>query len=223
MEVLAGPERRRRWSVEEKLAVISESFAPSKTISMVVSQHGVNPNQVLLWCKLYQDGGLWVVNAGEEVVSASELAEALKQLRKLQRMLGKRTMGNEILREAVEYGRAKLDSALAIVARGRPVKQVCEALGVARSNVAAKRARPADWHDGRTARQTDDAGLVSEIRHVAAELRRPAQLGALSEVGEHAERWLITTKRFPMTASMGSRLSNAAFTTTPDTSNLAWP
>ena len=33
--------------------------------------------------------------------------EALKQIRELQRMLGKKTMENEILREAVEYGRAK--------------------------------------------------------------------------------------------------------------------
>lgn len=50
------------------------------------------------------------------------------------------------------------------------MKQVCEVLGVARSNVAAKRAQPADWRDGRSARQTDDAGLVEEIRHVVADL-----------------------------------------------------
>ncbi len=63
-----------------------------------------------------------------------------------------------------------VDSALAIVAGGRPVKLVCEVLGVARSNVAAKRARPGDWRDGRTARQTDDASLVDEIRRTIADL-----------------------------------------------------
>ncbi|MGF6293041.1 transposase InsO family protein [Paraburkholderia youngii] len=63
-----------------------------------------------------------------------------------------------------------MDCALAIVAGGRPVKQVCDVLGVARSNVAAKLARPADWRDGRTARQTDDAELVEEIRRVIADL-----------------------------------------------------
>ncbi|MHA6829407.1 transposase, partial [Ralstonia pseudosolanacearum] len=107
MEVLTGPERRRRWSVEEKLAMVRESFEPGKTVSMVARQHGVNPNQVFQWRKLYQDGSLSAVTAGEEVVPASELAEALKQVRELQRMLGKKTMENEILREAVEYGRAK--------------------------------------------------------------------------------------------------------------------
>ncbi|WP_163938772.1 transposase, partial [Paraferrimonas sp. SM1919] len=41
MEVLTGPERRRRWSVEEKLAMVRESLEPGKTVSMVARQHGV--------------------------------------------------------------------------------------------------------------------------------------------------------------------------------------
>ncbi|KNE22214.1 transposase, partial [Achromobacter spanius] len=35
MEVLTGPERRRRWSAEEKLAMVRESFEPGKTVSTV--------------------------------------------------------------------------------------------------------------------------------------------------------------------------------------------
>jgi putative transposase len=50
------------------------------------------------------------------------------------------------------------------------VKQGCEVLGVARSNVAAKLARPADWLDGRCARNTDDASLVDEIQYTVADL-----------------------------------------------------
>ncbi len=63
-----------------------------------------------------------------------------------------------------------MDCALTLIAGGRPVKQVCDVLGVARSNVADKLARPDDWRDGRTARSTDDAGLVEEIRLALAEL-----------------------------------------------------
>ncbi|MEA3117413.1 MAG: transposase [Paraburkholderia sp.] len=77
MEVLAGPERRRRWSTEEKLAMVRESFEPCKTVSMVARQHGVNPNQLFHWRKLFQDGSLSAVSAGEEVVPASELSDAL--------------------------------------------------------------------------------------------------------------------------------------------------
>lgn len=50
------------------------------------------------------------------------------------------------------------------------MKQVCDVLGVARSNVAAKLARPVDWQDGRSARKTDDVALVDEIRLVIADL-----------------------------------------------------
>ena len=107
MDVLTGPERRRRWSVEEKVAMVRESLEPGKTVSMVARVHGVNPNQLFHWRKLYQDGSLSAVSAGEEVVPASELADALEQIKELQRLLGKKTMEAEILREAVEYGRAK--------------------------------------------------------------------------------------------------------------------
>lgn len=56
----------------------------------------MNPNQLFHWRKLYQDGSLSAVKAGEEVVSASELADVLKQIRELQRMLGEKTMEHEI-------------------------------------------------------------------------------------------------------------------------------
>ncbi len=107
MEVLTGPERRRRWSAEEKLAMVRESFEPGKSVSMVARQHGVNPKQLFHWRKLYQDGSLSAVSAGEEVVPASELSDALKQIRELQRLLGKKTMENEILRDAVEVAQSR--------------------------------------------------------------------------------------------------------------------
>lgn len=47
-----------RWSTEEKLAMVRESCEPGKTVSMVARQHGVNPNQLFHWRKLYQDGSL---------------------------------------------------------------------------------------------------------------------------------------------------------------------
>ena len=107
MEVLTGPERRRRWSANEKLAMVRETFEPGKTVSMVARLHGINPNQLFQWRKLHQDGSLSAVSAGEEVVPASELSDALKQIKELQRLLGKKTMENEILREAVEVMKSR--------------------------------------------------------------------------------------------------------------------
>jgi transposase len=107
MEVLTGPERRRRWSADEKLAMVRETFEPGKSVSQVARLHGINPNQLFQWRKLHQDGGLSAVSAGEEVVPASELGDALRQIKELQRLLGKKTMENEILREAVEVMKSR--------------------------------------------------------------------------------------------------------------------
>ena len=47
-------------------------------------------------------GALTAASAGEEVVPASEYRAARQQIRELQRLLGKKTLENEILRGAVE-------------------------------------------------------------------------------------------------------------------------
>lgn len=87
--------------------MVRESLAPGHSVSVVARRHGINPNQLFHWRKLYQDGSLSAVSAGEAVVPASELADALKQIHELQRMLGKKTMEAEILREAVEIARSR--------------------------------------------------------------------------------------------------------------------
>ncbi|ENB7951182.1 transposase, partial [Escherichia coli] len=100
-----GPEKRRRRTTQEKIAIVQQSFEPGMTVSLVARQHGVAASQLFLWRKQYQEGSLTAVAAGEQVVPASELAAAMKQIKELQRLLGKKTMENELLKEAVEYGR----------------------------------------------------------------------------------------------------------------------
>ena len=86
-------------------------------------------------------------------------------------MLGKKTLENEILKEAVEYAAEKVDCALALVARGRPVKTVCRTMGLARSHVRDLLGRGEDWADGRSRRTpSDDAGLLAELRQEIADL-----------------------------------------------------
>ena len=56
------------------------------------------------------------------------------QVRELQRVLGKKTMENEILREAVRLGHKKHHLAIAVAALGRfPVKAIADTLEIARS------------------------------------------------------------------------------------------
>ncbi len=49
-----GPEKRRRRSVQEKIAIVQQSFEPGMTVSLVARQHGVAASQLFLWRKQYQ-------------------------------------------------------------------------------------------------------------------------------------------------------------------------
>jgi transposase len=49
VEVLSGPARRRRWSSEEKAAMVAESLAPGVVARTVALRRGVHPNQLYAW------------------------------------------------------------------------------------------------------------------------------------------------------------------------------
>ncbi|ELH6900573.1 TPA: IS3 family transposase [Escherichia coli] len=166
-----GPEKRRRRTTQEKIAIVQQSFEPGMTVSLVARQHGVAASQLFLWRKQYQEGSLTAVAAGEQVVPASELAAAMKQIKELQRLLGKKTMENELLKEAVEYGRGKkVDSARALIARGWGVSLVSRCLRVSRAQLHVILRRTDDWMDGRRSRHTDDTDVLLRIHHVIREL-----------------------------------------------------
>ncbi|MEW3384865.1 transposase, partial [Escherichia coli] len=51
-----GPEKRRRRTTQEKIAIVQQSFEPGMTVSLVARQHGVAasqlfPSQLFLWRK----------------------------------------------------------------------------------------------------------------------------------------------------------------------------
>ncbi|HHB9029139.1 IS3 family transposase [Klebsiella pneumoniae] len=166
-----GPEKRRRRSVQEKIAIVQQSFEPGMTVSLVARQHGVAASQLFLWRKQYQEGSLTAVAAGEQVVPASELASAMKQIKELQRLLGKKTMENELLKEAVEYGRPKkVDSARALVAGGWQIGLVSRCLRISRAQLHAIVSRSKNWQDRRRKRKPDDTEALARIHTVIGDL-----------------------------------------------------
>ena len=98
-----GPEKRRRRSVQEKIAIVQQSFEPGMTVSLVARQHGVAASQLFLWRKQYQEGSLTAVAAGEQVVPASELASAMKQIKELQRLLGDTILALPLRARGIRY------------------------------------------------------------------------------------------------------------------------
>ena len=49
VEVITGPERRRRWSVEQKRAIVAESLAPGAVVTEIARRAEIGPGQIYRW------------------------------------------------------------------------------------------------------------------------------------------------------------------------------
>jgi transposase len=107
VEVVTSVQRRRRWTPEQKLEIVKQTNEPGSSVSMVARQFGISAGQLFQWRKAYLQGSLMAVGANETVVPASELQEAMRRIKQLEGALGRKTLENEILKEAVDFAKAK--------------------------------------------------------------------------------------------------------------------
>ena len=109
-EQVAGFDRNR-WlkssECAEKMRMVEETYQPDASVSFVARRYGVGPNQLFTWRRLAAQGALTAAAAGEEVVPASDHRALQQQIRELQRLLGKKTLEVEILKEVLEQAGPK--------------------------------------------------------------------------------------------------------------------
>lgn len=99
--------RRRRFSGVEKLRIVEETYQPGMSVSYVARLHKIQPSLLFKWRKLYETGALTAMSSEDKVVPLSQVKELEKRVKQLERILGKKTVENEILKEAVKIGREK--------------------------------------------------------------------------------------------------------------------
>jgi transposase len=107
VEVLASIQRRRRYSLDQKLAVLAEAAQPGMSISYIARRHGISPSLLFGWRRRMSEGGKEAVRVDDEVVGSAEVRALEKRIRELERVLGKKTLENEILREALKVAQEK--------------------------------------------------------------------------------------------------------------------
>ena len=107
VEIITGVARRRRFTAEQKLAVVAETMQPGTSISYVARRHGLSPSLVFRWRRLMTEGGQKALSADDEVVPASDLRRLEDRVRELERQLGRKTLEVEILKEALDLARSK--------------------------------------------------------------------------------------------------------------------
>ncbi|MBS1168242.1 MAG: hypothetical protein H6R00_4267 [Proteobacteria bacterium] len=58
-EILVGPERRRRWSGEEKRRIVGEADADGAIVSEVARRHDITRQHIYQWRRELRDRGEW--------------------------------------------------------------------------------------------------------------------------------------------------------------------
>jgi transposase len=89
VEAITGVARRRRFTTEQKLAVVSERMQPGMSISYVARRHALSSRLVFRWRRLMTEGGHEAVRADDEVVPASDVRRLEERVRELERCLGR--------------------------------------------------------------------------------------------------------------------------------------
>ena len=107
VEVVTSIQRRRPWTQEQKLGIVKQTNEPGSSVSMVARQFGITAAQLFQWRKAYLQGSLMALGANETVALASELQEAMRRVKQLEGALGRKTLENEILKEAVDFDKGK--------------------------------------------------------------------------------------------------------------------
>jgi len=106
-KIITSTERRRKWSVGEKRQIIEETYQLGSSVSQVARKYDITPSQLFYWRRMMEQGAIKGISSQEELVPKSQVKDLEKRVRELERILGKKTLENEILKEAVKIGREK--------------------------------------------------------------------------------------------------------------------
>ena len=55
-EVISVVQRRRRWTVEQKVALVEEASRPGASVSAVAGRHGMSPGLIFEWRRQLREG-----------------------------------------------------------------------------------------------------------------------------------------------------------------------
>lgn len=57
-QVFEGPERRRRWTTEDKLRILAQAAAPGSSATLTCRMNGISTGQLSTWRRQFRQGEL---------------------------------------------------------------------------------------------------------------------------------------------------------------------
>ena len=79
VEIISTVARRRRWTIEEKVAILDEASQPRASITTVADRHGISRNLIYLWRRQAREGsmpGVTVSNGAPSPFVAVQVADS---------------------------------------------------------------------------------------------------------------------------------------------------
>ncbi len=83
VEIISRVARRRRWTTEEKVAILDEASQPRASITAVADRYGISRNLIYLWRRQAREGsmpGVTVSNGGQSPFVAVRVADNADQV-----------------------------------------------------------------------------------------------------------------------------------------------
>lgn len=99
--------RRRRFTPEQKRALLGEAARPGRSISQVSREYGVAASLLFKWKSAMDHATRKSLKRNEPVIPESEVKALKQRVRELERLAGKQAMTIEILQEAVKIAKEK--------------------------------------------------------------------------------------------------------------------
>ena len=106
-EATTSIKKRRRWTAEQKRALVEETEKPGMSTSLIAKKYEVHPNQLFRWKRLMREETIATAGPEDQGAPLSEVKALKAKVRELERLLGKKTMEVEILKDTIEISREK--------------------------------------------------------------------------------------------------------------------
>jgi transposase len=107
----AASQRRRRFSLDQKVKILEEATMPGMTVSYVARLHDISPSLIFHWRRRLGNGAKHEERADDgEGLGGAHTRALVARVRDLERILGKMTLETEMLRERLRTAAATVQS-----------------------------------------------------------------------------------------------------------------
>jgi len=107
MQVMVTKSGKRKWSPEQKLAIVGE-FEGGVNAEELCRKYNIHKQMLYKWKRSFESSGKEGLKNNGEIVARSQYLAALKKIDDLERALGRKALELDILKKSFELKGLKL-------------------------------------------------------------------------------------------------------------------